>query len=246
MMKLKFLSIFIILVTCFYYILKHEEKIKVDNILVTKTKKFSILYDAIYAQYKEESKLLFITILTKDKITDIYIKLQTANKETKDSLRKELYTFLEKDYKSLRFMSLRQLHFHLKNNESFLRMHRPKKFGDNLTNIRPTIAYVNKNVKPIDGFEEGRIFNGFRFVFPIKDDNVHLGSVEVSFSADIIVTKFLKDFNYHTNLHINKEVVDEKVFKSEKSNYINSPIDGYVLDKEVLSRVAVSLQNFKN
>jgi hypothetical protein len=46
-------------------------------------------------------------------------------------------------------------------------MHKPSKYGDNLTFIRESVAYVNKFKKPIDGFEEGRIFNGFRFVYPL-------------------------------------------------------------------------------
>jgi len=244
-MKIKFFIIFIIFTFISYNVLEYEKQTKINNILNTKTNEFKILYDAIYNQYKEESNLIFLTLINKGKVLDLYKKLQNADQQEKNNLRKELFEFLKNDYKSLKVIYLRQLHFHLKNNESFLRMHRPNKYGDDLTNIRATVAYVNKYKKPVHGFEEGRIFNGFRFVFPIVSDQKHLGSVEISFSADIIVSKLLKDFNHHANLHINKKVIDEKVFKSEKSNYIPSSVDGYALDKEILKKMGFDVESFK-
>ncbi|MEA3554725.1 MAG: ATP-binding protein [Campylobacterota bacterium] len=127
--------------------------------------------------------------------------------------------------------NLKQLHFHLKNNDSFLRMHKPNKFGDNLTDIRPTIAYVNKNKTKIDSFEEGRIYNGYRFVFPIAKDNIHLSSVEVSFAAKAFTRAIMEDYTVYSNFLVSKDVVNEKVFNSEKSNYKNSKYDDFYLDK---------------
>ena len=107
-----------------------------------------------------------------------------SNEEEQAKIRQKLYKHLFADYERLRkLVSLRQLHFHLPDNRSFLRMHRPSKFGDDLTQIRPTVAYVNKNKKSIDGFETGRVLDGFRFVYPLFDaEKNYLGSVEVSFS----------------------------------------------------------------
>ena len=235
-MKYKLISIFLILTFLSSVTLFYIEDYKIKQILNDKTKEFQILYEAVYSQYKEEAGLLYRLLIEKPEILNIYKKLQTASEKEKNELRLKLYKYLKNDYEKLRLSSLRQLHFHLKNNDSFLRMHRPEKYGDNLTKIRPTIAYVNKFHKKIDGFEEGRIFNGFRFVFPISLKNEHMGSVEISFSADAIIDKISSRFNRHSNLHISKKIVDEKVFKDEKNNYIPSPIEGYLIDKEVAQR----------
>ena len=236
-MKLRLISAFLICTFAIYAFLSYIKEDKIQYILQHKTNEFETLYNAIYNQYKEEANLIYKLLVNKDFVTDIYLKLQNAPKKEKDELRKELYQFIKEDYDTLKLVSVRQLHFHLKNNDSFLRMHRPDKFGDNLTIVRPTIAYVNKYHTKIDGFEEGRIFNGFRFVFPINKNNIHLGSVEVSFSADAIITKISTEFNRQSNLHISKEVVDEKVFDYEKSNYINSTFEGYLTDKEVFKKI---------
>ena len=96
---------------------------------------------------------------------------------TKDRYRKQLYSELTGVYQKLIQYDFRQLHFHESNNRSYLRFHRPGKYGDDLTKIRYSVAYVNKVKKYIRGFEEGAIFNGYRFVYPVSVDGEHLGSV---------------------------------------------------------------------
>ena len=67
---------------------------------------------------------------------------------------------------------MRQLHFHFKDGTSFLRMHRPNIYGDNLFGIRESIEYVNTRKEKFVGFEEGRIFNGYRYIYPLELDRV--------------------------------------------------------------------------
>ncbi|MEA3384314.1 MAG: ATP-binding protein [Campylobacterota bacterium] len=237
-MKLKFLITFFIVFISLFFILSYDKNNRINQVLEAKSKEFDTLYKAIYNQYKEEAQIIYNTVVNTKSIIDVYEKIQTNDKNIKDQNRKLLFNYIKDDYNTLKFISIRQLHFHLKNNDSFLRMHRPNKYGDNLTTIRPTIAYVNKYNKPIDGFEEGRIFNGFRFVFPITSyDGIHLGSVEISFSADAIVSKLTNEFKKKSIIHIDQSVVDQKLFKEERTNYIEGPFDGYLIDKEVYKKI---------
>lgn len=100
-----------------------------------------------------------------------------------------------------------------------MRFHRVLKFGDDLSEVRKIIAYANREKKSISGFEEGRIFNGYRFVYPLFDNNTHLGSVEVSFSTVAFNKAYFEDFKTPIIFLIKKEIVDGSVFKDEKSNY---------------------------
>ncbi|MEA2051059.1 MAG: ATP-binding protein [Campylobacterota bacterium] len=232
-MKYKFILSFVVIVSVIISLLVYEKKNKIDHILNKHSKDFRAFYNAVYKQYKEEANIIFKTVVDNNKIIDIYTKIKNSDKKTKDIQRKVLYNLIKDEYSSLKFVSIRQLHFHLNNNISFLRMHRPNKYGDNLTDVRLTVKYVNQFHKNIDGFEEGRIFNGFRFVFPIMDKTKHLGSVEISFSADAIISKLTKEYNKDCNLHISKAIVDEKIFLEEKTNYTQSPFAGFLIDKEV-------------
>ncbi len=122
-------------------------------------------YNTVYNQYKKLADIVFNTKINTDEVREIFKDAQSST--NKDQVRNRLLEKLQPMYELLKDQNIRQLHFHLKDNDSFLRFHKPEKFGDNLTNIRSTVAYVNKNKKPIDSFEEGRVYNGFRFVYPL-------------------------------------------------------------------------------
>ena len=216
--------LFLVLLTTIFFILKYEKDKKIDIYIKNKTKQYTLTYNSIYNQYKQRANIIFNTKIDKKKILELV--------ESQD--REALYNYLKDDYAVLKQYNLKQLHFHLPNNESFLRFHRPNKHGDNLTNIRPTVKYVNKYKKAIDGFEEGRIYNGYRFVYPLFLDKVHIGSVEVSFSAYSFVSKVMDDFKVSSNFLISKDVVDEKVFNSEKSNYMKSTFDDFYFEKSIM------------
>jgi diguanylate cyclase (GGDEF)-like protein len=157
----------------------------------------------------------------------------TSDKEL-DLIRKKLYSSLLPVYKSLENNSLRQLHFHLPGNISFLRFHRPNKFGDSLVGTRPTIDTVNKTHIKVSGFEEGRIFNGFRHVFPLFYKQKFVGTVEVSYSFSAIKDLAEGLYRSHTDMLLRREIVEEKVFNNEQSNYKVSTLSSrYLNDKAV-------------
>lgn len=194
-------------------------------------------YNVVYNDYKSLASVIFNTLILNDEVLKLF----------ENRKRDELKNYLNDNYKKLRSFNVRQLHFHLPNNDSFLRMHRPNKFGDNLSEARKTVAYVNKNKEYIDGFEEGKIFNGFRFVFPLFSNltKEHIGSVEVSFSALFFIEEISKSYNVNANLLINKSVVKEKVFKEEYKNYIPSPLEDFFYQKAIFDKFDLKKYNRK-
>ena len=129
-------------------------------------------------------------------------------------------------------------------------MHRPNKFGDNLTKIRSTVRYVNENKREIQGFEEGRIFNGFRYVYPLFDEKeLHIGSVEISFSALSVIETLHATYNLNSSFLIKKDIVDKKVFKEEKKNYIQSPNKAFYFERiiyETFPPLSIKSKNNKD
>ena len=226
-----FLFIFALFVFISYSVIYGINSRTVDKLLTNKTQQMLLEYNTIYSNNQKIADLIFETEINKSQIIELF-----KNRE-----RKKLYQYLLSNYKKFRTFSVRQLHFHLPNNESFLRMHRPTKFGDNLLKARLTVKYVNESKKRIDGFEEGKIFNGFRFVYPLFDGTEYIGSVEISFSALSFIKEIESNYKIISNFLIDKSVVNEKVFKHEQSNYVQSPIPEYYFQKSILDYINIDL-----
>ena len=236
--------IFIILLFFSYTYLTLEKEKNINTHMNKKTREYEQDFNIIYKDLQKHAELIYDTKINTNEVKNLLVQTVDASKEKKNQIRVDLFNKLHDSYKTLKKYQIKQLHFHLPNNDSFLRFHRPNKFGDNLTDIRSTVAYVNKYKKPIDGFEEGRIFNGFRFVFPLTKDNIHLGSVEVSFSTLFVNIKMMEYFDVIGKILIDKSIVDKKVWQDEKSNYEPSLIDGYLFEKKI--EKALKLYNIKN
>jgi diguanylate cyclase (GGDEF)-like protein len=167
----------------------------------------------------------------------MYVALHTNDKKQLDALRKKLYMLLKSSYSYFQKNGVRQLHFHLPQAISFLRFHKPQKFGDSLWKIRESIAYVNENRMPISCYEEGRIFNGFRNVFPLFKGNTFIGSVEISYSFLALQKELLAIDSTSYMFLVSKKVADKKLFKTELSHYAVSEFQNFFYDKATLQDV---------
>lgn len=229
-----FVIIFLIIAMTFATLLQanyNKEKMiffKNHNLAIQKD------FDVIQNKYKTVAHTMYESVTNTQEVKNILSEAYHGNKE---QARTKLYSALIDHYKFFQTYDIRQLHFHLRDNESFLRFHRPGKYGDNLTGIRKTVEWVNENHAPIDGFEEGRIYNGFRYVFPLVlvegNTKEYLGSVETSFSAHAIAKEFVRLHSAKAGFVICKSVVEEKVFRSEQSNYIVSPMESFYYEKVI-------------
>jgi len=235
-----------------FLFLNGQKKQREANHLQRISERYQLALNTVCGQYRQLAKTLYTGIVGRYNIVGIYSKILAADGDgaVKDTLRRSLYAKIVRRYKEFSSIAhVRQLHFHLANNESFLRVHRPDRFGDDLTSVRPTIRFVNKTHTAIDGFEEGRIYSGYRFVYPITGpQNNHLGSMEVSFGPDALTDSLMVQYSVLCNFFIRKDLVDQRVFPDEKSrNYLPAPLPGYVLDRDVLRALEIRSQTkFEN
>ncbi|MDG6777168.1 diguanylate cyclase [Thiomicrorhabdus sp. zzn3] len=196
-----------------------------------------VTYQSLIKGLQNNANLFFYNIINKPENTEILKAVYGASKAEREALRSRLYYNLVDNYRTMPEFMIKQFHFHLKNNDSFLRFHRPELYGDNLTDVRATVAYVNEHQKPVSGFEEGRIFNGYRFVFPIfVNGHEHVGSVETSVSMKVIMEQMQAELHEKGSFIIRKQVVDQKVFTAEHSNYVPTPFsDQFLYEKSIMS-----------
>ncbi|MBY6064809.1 sensor domain-containing diguanylate cyclase [Pseudidiomarina sediminum] len=185
--------------------------------------------------YRIFSHFVYVETIHTEPVVALLRQAKDADATAQQALREQLYLKLQPTFERLQQHDFRQLHFHLPNGESFLRFHRPDKFGDYLFDVRETVRRANLEQRFIEGFEEGRIFNGYRFVYPVMDDGELLATVEVSISMATLVRSLLEIY-HDADLYfmIRKDVVQEKLFDDELSNYSQSFIaTGYLFDNEV-------------
>ena len=76
----------------------------------------------------------------------------------------------------------RQFQFHLPPATSFLRVHKPEKFGDDLSSFRKTVVVTNSTKKPVRGLEKGVAGLGVRGMVPVFNQGQHVGSLEFGMS----------------------------------------------------------------
>lgn len=214
----------------FYDRYQTQKKLYTDHQIETSTMEFETLKEA----YATTAQTIFNIAVNTETVCSLMAEASSSSDPVKvDSIRKQLYQELFPVYLELEANNLRQLHFHLPGSISFLRFHRPEKYGDSLKGVRLSIDAVNRTKKEAHGFEEGRIFNGFRHVYPLFHKGRFVGTVELSYSFDAIKELASRLYPSQYDLILKKEVIDATVFDEERSNYFESIFEGFVHDRRL-------------
>ena len=199
---------------------------------------------AIFSVYERASSLIVSTIIQNGEALRIMGQAwENPDPQVRQKLREELLVTLTPLYEEMQKSDFRQLHFHFPNNVSFLRFHRPDKFGDDLTEVRKTVALTNKKLEETVGFEEGRIFNGYRFVHPLFWKGNHVGSVEASISLFPVVREFSATVERGELppvilFLIRRDLVESSVFEDLQDYYqISSLSSRYLVDGEFIDQL---------
>ncbi len=229
------LALLVLTVSLLFVVYYKKNRLEINEIEITS---ISNEYEITLGVYADMADLVYQVCVDSPEIKGLFARgVKSRNPEEKDRCRKLLYRELAEVYQKLLHYNFRQLHFHEKNNRSYLRFHRPDKYGDDLTESRYSVDYVNREKEYIRGFEEGTIFNGYRFVYPLAAGDEHLGSVEISVSMDAVLRQFRDRFNREAQFVILEKQVRQKVFASEMGNYVSWWIDAdYLLDRGILEK----------
>ena len=134
-----------------------------------------------------------ITQMVKNQTNSQYRKRikSIVNPETSSSHRRLLQAFAKKDKDELLqlslpfFNTLRKENEHFAtfswitpDNRAFLRVHSPKKSGDDISSMRPDVVAANKYKQPYAGFNVGFYGIQYRIVQPVLYNGQHLGTVQ--------------------------------------------------------------------
>ena len=170
-MPLRLLSVIMVALLVWYggfsYLRQSFDSLQTTH-LSAQTKALTMVWQTIVNSYATSMQGYCDMYIMQEPVLEL---LRAAQKQSDDSdlaiVRAKLYRLLYPVYQRLQQRDVRQLHFHTKNNISFLRFHAPHYSGDSLQDSRPSVVRANHDLRVIQGFETGRVTAGFRNVFPL-------------------------------------------------------------------------------
>jgi signal transduction histidine kinase/CheY-like chemotaxis protein len=224
-----YLLLFIILEIILFGYLRFQKNKKIDKLLQETNAQYNNNYNAVVKSYKKFSESLFKNIINTPEVLETFSQAYPADSVTRDSIRVKLYDELNFVFKVIRYKNYKIFHFHLPDGTSFLRFHKPEKYGDNLLAFRYSVEKANKEKVYVEGFEEGRIENSYRYIHPLFYNKQHIGSVETSIAINEIKEEIGKANNSFSTFLLKDEVVEKEGFTNSDSTYLESDFNDYYL-----------------
>ncbi|MDT8441576.1 MAG: ATP-binding protein [Desulfuromonadales bacterium] len=182
-------------------------------------------YRASIAMFHLTTETFIRQVVQRPDVLETFARGLRGTEAQRSQARGELYRRLAAAYADLDQHGVHQLHFHSSESHSFLRFHAPDKFGDALSEIRPSVGMVNRDRQAIFGFEIGRFGLGFRYLYPLLYQEQHLGSVETGVTFRAISEAMARiDPGREYLLTLRRDLVERKVFSDQRKLYIDSPV----------------------
>ena len=126
---------------------------------------------------------------------------------------------------------------------SFLRVHAPERFGDELASLRPLLAQVYRSGKGALGFEIGRVYSGVRAVEPVWAPNPGgasrvVGTVEVGTGIRPIDSYLADSLDARAALLLPAEVAESNIWAEMRRKRNIAPVGSgdYYLDGPVVEQ----------
>ncbi|GAK55408.1 two-component sensor/response regulator hybrid [Candidatus Vecturithrix granuli] len=143
-----------------------------------------VAYHAILNTYAQTARTVSDEISQQADIMEMLQEAMTADEARQNTLRNTLFVKLYPTYNRLQKQNIPLFHFQFPNGISFLKMHNPEKYGEPLFKERPSIKLTNSLQIATRGFEIGSDDVGFRYVFPLFFNLIHVGSLEIGVSLN--------------------------------------------------------------
>jgi methyl-accepting chemotaxis protein len=171
-----------------------------DVVREAEQKELKNLYKSAMAEIESEGRLATVMSYIIASVPEMTQAMAEGRRDDLAAITVPLFKQLKEDY------AVRQFQFHLPPAISFLRVHKPAKFGDDLSSFRKTIIATNSSKKPVKGLEKGVAGLGIRGINPIFYKGNHIGSVEFGMSfGQAFFDNFKSNYGVDIALHLKQE-----------------------------------------
>ncbi|MDG4813138.1 diguanylate cyclase [Hydrogenovibrio sp. 3SP14C1] len=111
------------------------------------------------------------------------------------------------------------MHFHDPHNITILRVHNPDAYGDDVSDTRPMVVYVNKNRHQVSAFEAGRTGLSYRINTPFFGANgKYLGVLEFGVKPKYFIDRLKERFHIQSRLLVKKSAFNHYDYQEDYSD----------------------------
>lgn len=172
------------------------------------------VYQALQQNLDTESHMAEALALQLSSLEDAQSRFAARDREGLLKATSPAFEVLKERY------HVKQFQFHTTDGHSFLRVHKPGKFGDDLSSFRKTVVQANTTKQSVRGLEKGVAGIGIRGVVPVSYKGEHQGTVEFGLALG---RDFLERFKQQFNADVVLFVRDDNGFKTVASTIDNPP-----------------------
>ena len=160
-----------------------------QRLIKNEEKKEILVYYDRFREEIEEKKAQALSLATLVAgYPEVQRLLAERDREALKNLLLKTFIQLKAEY------GIEQFHFHTPPAKSFLRLHNPKVFGEDMSRERKTITWASRYGTPVGGIEEGKAGFGIRGVVPVFYEHEIVGTVEIGHS---LAEDFLDELHRH-------------------------------------------------
>jgi diguanylate cyclase (GGDEF)-like protein/PAS domain S-box-containing protein len=186
--------------------------------------------------YQRLLEVLFENIFDRPELAAVLAQAQGAGDESQARLRGRLYREYYPAYVNLRRNEFRELQLVLADGRSFLRFNRPDLYDDPIIEQRPLLERVLQGEEGHGVLENGRVYPGFRFAFPLRHNGEVVGAVDFCLSFEAIregLERLDDKRAVHTRFLVRKDLFERVSHPSSRAQFQDAEINGNFLVERV-------------
>lgn len=168
----------------FLSLLYRENQRSMQQIIDSKAKSASIVAEAIIDQTSIQYQLRIKSFINYKSSKSREMMIQAFARRDRQELQRLCKPFFEILQKENPYVST--LGWILPDNHAFLRVHSPENFGQNVAEMRPDVAAVNRFHEQRSGFTTGYIGLQYRVIEPVFYKNKYLGAVQIGIEGKVL------------------------------------------------------------
>ncbi len=180
------ISIGLLIVISFAFLIFTSYRNGINTILFSEKEGLNNLYQSFLNEIKAKADMATVMAEEVAFIPDVQKAFAEGDREKLKEMFIPVFKILKKEG------WIKQFQFHKPPAISFLRVHKPEKFGDDLSSFRFTVLKCNREKVYVSGLEKGVAGFGIRGVVPVFYQGKHIGSVEFGISFGDPFVKRLK------------------------------------------------------
>ncbi len=151
--------------------------------------------------------------------------LKAFSEEDREYLAEKYVTLFQSVLKPRFHVNIFQ--FHKPPATSFLRIHKPQKYGDDLSRFRKTVVKANRLQTVQAGIEVGKYGPSIRVVYPVSYNGTHVGSVELGSDYINLMDNIAHSLNLQYAVGVEETVLKKAGFKLKTQTLQKGPLTYY-------------------